>query len=96
MGNQDKNQIENASDDALIAAIASCDNGALERIYKRYESLLRTVILGVVRDESEVDDVLTDVLMQILERANRLSDAKQNIDGRTENRPDSKHSYPAR
>jgi DNA-directed RNA polymerase specialized sigma24 family protein len=65
MGNLCRSQAESASDDQLMKAIVNRDSGALEAIYKRYESLVRTVILGVVRDESDVDDVLMDVLTQI-------------------------------
>ena len=73
MGNLNKSQTESASDDQLMKAIVNRDSGALETIYKRYESLVRTVILGVVRDESDVDDVLTEVLMQIWQRAHRYN-----------------------
>jgi len=66
-----KSRTESASDDQLMKAMVNRDSGALETIYKRYESLVRTVILGVIRDESDIDDVLTDVLMQIWQRANR-------------------------
>jgi len=44
---------------------------ALKSIYQRYESLLRTVIFGVIRDEAEVDDVLHDVLLQVWEQSDR-------------------------
>jgi len=44
---------------------------ALESIYQRYESLLRTVIFGVMRDQAEVDDVLHDVLLQVWEQSDR-------------------------
>ena len=70
---EDKSQMDRESDDDLMKAIANREGGALERIYKRYEALLRTVILGVIRDESDVDDILTDVLMQVWERADRYN-----------------------
>jgi len=53
------------SDDQLMEAVIHRESEALECIYLRYESLLRTVILGVIRDESEVDDILHDVLLQV-------------------------------
>jgi len=53
------------SDDQLMEAVMNRESEALECIYLRYESLLRTVILGVIRDESEVDDILHDVLLQV-------------------------------
>ncbi len=74
-------QMESASDDELMEAIVNREGDALERIYKRYEALLRTVILGVIRDESDVDDVLTDVLMQIWERADRYNPNENGLRG---------------
>jgi len=73
--------MESASDDELMEAIVNREGDALERIYKRYEALLRTVILGVIRDESDVDDVLTDVLMQIWERADRYNPNENGLRG---------------
>src|SRR5262245_64272373 len=53
------------SDDQLMEAVVNRDSEALECIYLRYESLLRTVMLGVIRDESVVDDVLYYVLIPV-------------------------------
>jgi len=69
------------SDDELMEAIVNREDGALESIYKRYESLLRTVILGVIRDESDVDDVLTDVLLQVWERGDRYNPNEKGLRG---------------
>jgi len=54
---------------------------ALECIYKRYESLLRTVILGVIRDESEVEDILHDVLLQVWEQGHRYNPNEKGLRG---------------
>ena len=64
-----------------MEAIVNREDGALESIYKRYESLLRTVILGVIRDESDVDDVLTDVLLQVWERGDRYNPNEKGLRG---------------
>lgn len=69
------------SDDELMEAIVNREDDALESIYKRYESLLRTVILGVIRDESDVDDVLTDVLLQVWERGDRYNPNEKGLRG---------------
>ncbi|MGB7462418.1 MAG: sigma-70 family RNA polymerase sigma factor [Candidatus Acidiferrum sp.] len=50
-------------------------------IYKRYESLLRIVILGVIRDESEVEDVLQDVLLQVWELGTRYKPNEKGLRG---------------
>ena len=54
---------------------------ALESIYRRYESLLRTVILGVIRDESDVEDVLHDVLLQVWEQGHRYNPNEKGLRG---------------
>src|ERR1700739_2431976 len=59
------------SDDQLMEAVMNRESEALECIYMRYESLLRAVILGVIRDESEVDDILHDVLLQVWDLADK-------------------------
>jgi RNA polymerase sigma-70 factor (ECF subfamily) len=79
--NLEKNQSPKLSDDDLMQAIVNREDGALESIYKRYESLLRTVILGVIRDESDVDDVLTDVLLQVWERGDRYNPNEKGLRG---------------
>ena len=69
------------SDDQLMEAVVSRKSPALECIYMRYESLLRTVILGVIRDESEVDDILHDVLLQVWEQADRYNPNERGLRG---------------
>jgi RNA polymerase sigma-70 factor (ECF subfamily) len=54
---------------------------ALESIYRRYGSLLRTVILGVIRDESDVEDVLHDVLLQVWEQSHRYNPNENGLRG---------------
>src|SRR6202048_5156255 len=64
-----------------MKAVVNREGDALESIYKRYESLLRTVILGVIRDESEVDDVLHDVLLQVWEQGHRYNPNEKGLRG---------------
>ncbi len=64
-----------------MKAVVNREEDALESIYKRYESLLRTVILGVIRDESEVDDVLHDVLLQVWEQGHRYNPNEKGLRG---------------
>jgi RNA polymerase sigma-70 factor (ECF subfamily) len=69
------------SDDQLMKAVVNRESEALECIYMRYESLLRTVILGVIRDESEVDDILHDVLLQVWEQGDRYNPNEKGLRG---------------
>jgi RNA polymerase sigma-70 factor (ECF subfamily) len=70
-----------ASDNQLMEAVVNRKADALECIYKRYESLLRTVILGVIRDESDVEDVLHDVLLQVWEQGHRYDPNEKGLRG---------------
>jgi RNA polymerase sigma-70 factor (ECF subfamily) len=78
---QERNQRAWLSDDQLMEAVVNREGDALESIYKRYESLLRTVILGVIRDESDLDDVLHDVLLQVWEQGHRYNPNENGLRG---------------
>jgi RNA polymerase sigma-70 factor, ECF subfamily len=78
---QETEEMAKTSDDQLMEAVVNRQEQALESIYKRYEPLLRTVILGVIRDESEVDDVLHDVLLQVWEQGHRYNPNDKGLRG---------------
>ena len=69
------------SDDQLMEAVVDRKSEALECIYLRYESLLRAVIIGVIRDESEVDDILHDVMLQVWEQGDRYNPNDRGLRG---------------
>jgi RNA polymerase sigma-70 factor (ECF subfamily) len=73
--------IDQRSDNELMKAVVNREGEALECIYSRYESLLRTVILGVIRDESEVDDILHDVLLQVWQQGDRYNPNQRGLRG---------------
>jgi len=75
------NQETWATDNQLMEAVVNRKAEALECIYKRYESLLRPVILSVIRDESEVEDVLHDVLLQVWEQGHRYNPNEKGLRG---------------
>ena len=64
-----------------MKAVLNGEGDALKRIYKRYEALLRAVIFNVIHDESEVDDVLHDVLLQIWEYGDRYNPNEKGLHG---------------
>ena len=70
-----------ATDDRLMEDVVNRKADALESIYQRYESLLRTVILGVIHDESDVEDVLHDVLLQVWEQSHRYNPNEEGLHG---------------
>jgi RNA polymerase sigma-70 factor, ECF subfamily len=69
------------SDDDLMKGVVNGESEALEGIYHRYESLLRAVISPVMRDESEVDDVLHDVLLQLWQQGDRYNPNDRGLRG---------------
>ncbi|MBV9673683.1 MAG: sigma-70 family RNA polymerase sigma factor, partial [Verrucomicrobia bacterium] len=69
------------TDDELMEAVVARKGEALRTIYSRYEPLLRTVILGVLHDESDVDDVLHDVLLQVWEQGHRYVPNEKGLRG---------------
>ena len=54
---------------------------ALECIYKRYGALLRTVILAVMRDDSDLEDVLHEVFLQVWEQGHRYNPNEKGLRG---------------
>jgi RNA polymerase sigma-70 factor (ECF subfamily) len=64
-----------------MEAVVNRNAEALECIYNRYGSLLRTVILNVTRDESEAEDVLQDVLLQVWELGTRYNPNDKGLRG---------------
>ena len=64
--------IESRSDAELMEAVGRRESDAIQEIYKRYESTLRTVIQSVLHDDSETDDALNDVFLQLWEQSDRF------------------------
>jgi RNA polymerase sigma-70 factor, ECF subfamily len=67
-----RSTIESKSDAKLMEAVGRRESDAIQEIYKRYESTLRTVIQSVLHDDSETDDALNDVFLQLWDQADRF------------------------
>jgi RNA polymerase sigma-70 factor (ECF subfamily) len=67
---------EPRSDVELMEAVGKRESDAIQEIYKRYESTLRTVIQSVLHDEGETDDTLNDVFLQLWDQSDRFNAAK--------------------
>ena len=65
MDTETTSTIESKSDAELMKAIGRRESDAIQEIYKRYESTLRSVIQSVLHDEGETDDALNDVFLQL-------------------------------
>ena len=68
--------VELKSDNELMEAVGKRESDAIQEIYKRYESTLRTVIQSVLHDEGETDDTLNDVFLQLWDQSDRFDTAK--------------------
>jgi len=63
-------------DAALMTAIAARDPNALSTLYDRYSGILKALIIRVIHDESEADDLLQEIFMQIWKQAKNYSQKK--------------------
>ncbi|SKA82234.1 RNA polymerase sigma-70 factor, ECF subfamily [Prosthecobacter debontii] len=60
-------------DETLMANVAAKEPNALWVIHKRYHSILKSIIISVIHDETEADDVLQEVFIQIWTNASNYS-----------------------
>ena len=72
MDTETRSTIESRSDAELMEAVGRRESDAIQEIYKRYESILRTVIQSVLHDDSETDDALNDVFLQLWDQSDRF------------------------
>ena len=64
-----------------MEAVVNRKEDALECIHKRYKSFLRTVILGVTRDQSEAEEILDEILLQLWEQGYRYNPNEMGLRG---------------
>jgi len=64
--------IESRSDAELMEAVVRRESDAIQEIYRRYESILRSVIQSVLHEDGETDDALNDVFLQLWDHADRF------------------------
>jgi RNA polymerase sigma-70 factor (ECF subfamily) len=75
-------QITGASDVELITAVSEDrSQRALEELYRRYRSMLRSVINRVMNSDADADDVLQDVFIQVWNQAQSYSSEKGHLLG---------------
>ncbi|HEY5792596.1 MAG TPA: sigma-70 family RNA polymerase sigma factor [Chthoniobacterales bacterium] len=63
-------------DPQIMAALVKHEPSAIECLYLRYKSFLKSIIMQVVHDECEADDVIQDVLIQVWNRPQTYSSEK--------------------
>src|SRR3979411_165005 len=64
------------SDLALMQAIQAEDPEALSQLYDRYNGILKALILRVIHNETEADDLLQEIFMEIWNHAKNFSAQK--------------------
>ncbi len=65
-----------ADDEALMRAIQRRDPKALAALYDRYAGILKALIMRVIHNESEADDLLQEIFMEIWNHAENFSEQK--------------------
>ncbi len=63
-------------DKELMEALVQQNSLALERLHQRYKAILKAIILQVLHDESDAEDVLQDVFIQVWKQAKNYSSEK--------------------
>ncbi len=65
--------LNEASDEMLMKAITDRHQSALRELYHRYGKTLKSVVTRVVHEETEADDVLQEIFLQIWKEARNYS-----------------------
>ncbi len=61
------------SDIDLMRAIQTADPDALSQLYDRYSGILKALIIRIIHNETEADDLLQEVFMEIWKHAKNYS-----------------------
>ena len=69
------------TDEQLMARVQARDESALAAMYHRHTPILRTVISRVVHNESDVDDLLQEVFLEMWNRAQSYDETKGKVLG---------------
>src|SRR5438046_10745083 len=64
------------SDVDLMLGIQSGDADALSQLYDRYSGIMKALILRIIHNETEADDLLQEVFMEIWNQAKNFSAEK--------------------
>jgi len=64
------------TDEQLMARVQAEDEGAIALLYQRHTPLLRTIIGRILNNDTDVDDLLQEVFLEIWRQALRYSEQK--------------------
>src|SRR6516165_5890637 len=65
------------TDVELMAGVQAGDPDALSQLYDRYSGILKALILRIIHNDTEADDLLQEVFMEIWNQAKNFSVAKR-------------------
>ncbi len=65
-----------ASDEQLMLRIQNRDDAALEMLYLRHVTFLRSIASGVINNDHDVDEVIQEVFLKIWQRAEHYNPEK--------------------
>ncbi|MEO8351835.1 MAG: sigma-70 family RNA polymerase sigma factor, partial [Chthoniobacteraceae bacterium] len=68
--------LDNATDEQLMAAVKKQDQGALAQLYSRHRPLLRTIVARVVNNDHDVDDLLQEIFLELWRMADHYDEKK--------------------
>ncbi len=70
-----------AGDSELMDGLVQQQPYAMEELYRRYNPILKSIVLRVVHDETDADDVLQETYIQVWDRAGSYSPEKGKLVG---------------
>ena len=73
---QERDDAVEPTNENLMARIKEGDSGALETLYHRQTAMLRSVIARIMNNESDIDDLVQEVFLELWNRAESYSEEK--------------------
>ena len=74
-----QNEASNSEDLTLLAQISQKDQKALEALYAKYQRIVYSLVLRIVRDEDEASELLQDVFVQVWQKADLFDQDRGNF-----------------
>ena len=73
------NEASNTEDLTLLAQVSQKDQQALETLYEKYQRIVYSLVLRIVRDEDEASELLQDVFVQVWQKADLFDNDRGNF-----------------
>jgi RNA polymerase sigma-70 factor, ECF subfamily len=73
------NEASNSEDLTLLGQVSQKDQQALEALYEKYQRIVYSLVLRIVRDEDEASELLQDVFVQVWQKADLFDKDRGNF-----------------